>query len=73
MKSKIMTKSEIQETNEPGTTDTFWHYINPVCLAVGLVGMAMHFEVDLFDLGMYGLGLWGVTGALGLPKKGATK
>ena len=61
-KSKIMTKSEIQETKEPGTKDTFWHYINPICLSAGIIGLALHFEVEMLDLGMTGLGLWGLTG-----------
>ena len=53
----------------PKTKDTFYHYINPVCLAVGVLGFAMHFDMDMLDVGMWGLGGWGVTGALGLQKE----
>ena len=37
----------------PKTKDTFYHYINPVCL----------------DVGTRGLGGWAVTGILGLQKE----
>ena len=49
---------------------TFWHYINPVCLAVGVIGLALHFEVEMLDIGMWGMGLWGVTGLLARQKDG---
>ena len=52
------------------TKDTFYHYINPVCLSVGVIAIAMHFEMNMLDLGMWGLGLWSVTGILGLQKEG---
>ena len=44
--------------------DTFWHYINPVCLAVGIIGILLHFELRYLDIGMTGLGLWGITGLI---------
>lgn len=54
----------------PTTKDTFYHYINPVCLAVGVLGLALHFDMDMLDVGMWGLGGWAVTGSLGLQKEG---
>lgn len=54
----------------PATKDTFYHYINPVCLAVGVLGLALHFDMDMLDVGMWSLGGWAVTGILGLQKEG---
>ena len=54
----------------PTTKDTFYHYINPVCLAVGILGLALHLEMDMLNVGMWGLGGWAVTGILGLQKEG---
>ena len=51
------------------TKDTFYNYINPVCLAVGVLGFALHFDMNMLDVGMWGLGGWAVTGALGLQKE----
>lgn len=44
----------------------FYQFINPVALAVGIVGFCLWLDIDYLDIGMYGLGLWGVTGALHL-------
>jgi hypothetical protein len=33
----------------------------------------LHFEVEMLDLGMTGLGLWGLTGIWGLQKEGVIK
>lgn len=44
----------------------FYQFINPVALAVGIVGFCLCLDIDYLDMGMYGLGLWGVTGALHL-------
>tara|TARA_Y100001958_G_C21171993_1_gene503584 strand:- start:414 stop:593 length:180 start_codon:yes stop_codon:yes gene_type:complete len=44
----------------------FYQFINPVALAVGIVGFCLWLDIDYLDMGMYGLGLWGVTGALHL-------
>jgi len=41
---------------------TFYQFINPVCLAVGIVGTCLYFEVNYIEMAMTGLGLWGVTG-----------
>ena len=60
-------------TESQATKDTFYHYINPVCLSVGVIAFALYFEIELLDLGMWGLGLWGVTGILGLQKEGRIK
>ena len=60
-------------TESQATKDTFFHYINPVCLSVGVIAFALYFEIELLDLGMWGLGLWGVTGILGLQKEGRIK
>ena len=42
--------------------DTFWHFVNPVCLAIGIIGILLHFEVPYLYIGIYGLGFWGFTG-----------
>ena len=55
------------------TKDTLYHYINPVCLSVGVVAFAMHLGIEMLDLGMWGLGLWSVTGILGFQKEGRIK
>ena len=52
--------------------DTFYHYINPVCLSVGVMAMAMHFEMNMLYVGLWGLGLWGFTGSMELHKEGRT-
>jgi len=36
--------------------ETFWHFINPVCLAVGIIGILLHFEVSYLVIGMIGFG-----------------
>ena len=46
--------------------ESFWHFINPVCLAVGLIGFLLYFEVGYLEIGMTGIGLWGATGLMGL-------
>jgi len=46
--------------------ETFWHFINPVCLAVCTIGFLLYFEVSYLEIGMIGLGAWGVFGAMGL-------
>ena len=43
--------------------ETFWHFINPVCLAVGIIGMLL---VSYLEIGMIGFGAWGVSGLMGL-------
>ena len=51
----------------------FYQFINPIALAVGIVGLCLWLEVDYLEMGITGLGLWGVTGALHLDamkKKG---
>lgn len=63
----------MEKSTPPSTKDSFWHYINPVCLSTGIIGLALHFEVEMLELGMTGLGLWGVTGILGLQKEGVIK
>ena len=42
----------------------FYQFINPVALAVGIIGLCLWLEVDYLDMGLYGIGLWSVTGAL---------
>ena len=32
----------------------------------------MHFEMNMLDVGLWGLGLWGFTGSMGLHKEGRT-
>ena len=63
----------MEKSTSPSTKDSFWHYINPVCLSIGIIGLAVHFEVEMLDLGMTGLGLWSVTGIWGLQKEGVIK
>ena len=46
--------------------ETFWHFINPVCLAIGIIGFLLSFEVNYLEMGIAGLGAWGVSGAMGL-------
>lgn len=38
---------------------TFYAYLNPICASLGIMGFLLYFEI-----GIFGLGLWGVTGAL---------
>lgn len=45
---------------------TFYHYINSACLTVGVIGILLHFEVDYLQFGLAGIGLWSVTGILGM-------
>ena len=49
--------------------NTFYEYVNPVCLSIGIIGFLLYFEVDYLEIGMIGLGLWGVTGALDIEAK----
>ena len=49
--------------------NTFYEYVNPVCLSTGIIGFLLYFEVDHIEIGMIGLGLWGVTGALDIEAK----
>ena len=46
--------------------ETFWHFINPVCLALGIIGFLLHFEVNYLNIGAIGIGAWGVTGSISL-------
>ncbi len=46
--------------------ETFWHFINPVCLAIGIIGFLLYFEVSYLEIGIAGLGAWGVSGGMGL-------
>ena len=49
--------------------NTFYEYVNPVCLSIGIIGFLLYFEVDYIEIGMIGLGLWGLTGALDIEAK----
>ena len=44
--------------------NTVYEYLNPICLSIGIIGFLLYFEI-----GMIGLGLWGVTGALDIEAK----
>jgi len=46
--------------------ESFAHFINPVCLAVGIIGFLLHFEVNCLNIGAIGIGAWGVTGLISL-------
>ena len=46
--------------------ETFWHFINPVRLAVRIVGFLLYFEVSYLEIAISGLSAWGVSGAIGL-------
>ena len=48
---------------------TFYQFINPVCLAVGIIGLLFYFEVGYLEMAINGLGLWGVTGLLHLNEQ----
>ena len=41
---------------------TFYDFVNPVCLAVGIAGTCLYFEVNYIERARTGLGLRGVTG-----------
>tara|TARA_B100001113_G_scaffold152355_1_gene124800 strand:- start:646 stop:825 length:180 start_codon:yes stop_codon:yes gene_type:complete len=43
---------------------TFYAYLNPICAAIGIMGLLLYMEIDYFEIGITGLGLWGVTGLL---------
>ena len=43
---------------------TFYAYLNPICAALGIMGFLLYLEIDYLDIGIYGLGLWGITGLL---------
>jgi hypothetical protein len=45
---------------------TFYHYINSACLAVGVMGLLIHYKVSPLQFGLAGLLLWSVTGILGM-------
>ena len=45
---------------------TFYHYINSACLAVGVIGLLLYLEVSPLQFGLAGIGLWSVTGILGM-------
>jgi len=44
--------------------DTFWHYINPVCLSMGIIGILLHFGLKPLYVGIIGFWLWGLTGII---------
>jgi hypothetical protein len=44
--------------------DSFWHFINPVCLAVGIIGILLYFEVSYLAIGMSGIGFYGASGLM---------
>ena len=46
--------------------ESFPHFINPVCLALGIIGFLLHFEVNFLNIGAIGIGAWGVTGLISL-------
>ena len=56
-------------TMEKFRRETFWHFINPVCLAIGVIGFLLHFEVGYLEIGMTGIGAWSLTGIIGLEKE----
>ncbi|MDA9883818.1 hypothetical protein N9D33_05685 [Flavobacteriaceae bacterium] len=43
---------------------TFYAYLNPICAAIGIMGLLLYMEIDYFEIGITGLGLWGVSGLL---------
>jgi len=48
---------------------TFYEYVNPICLSIGIIRFLQYFGVDYFEIGITGLGLWGITGLLGTEAK----
>jgi len=58
-----MEKEPILKSKEK---DTIYQFLNPICLAVGVVGICLYFEVDYLDMAMSGMGLWGLTGLLNI-------
>ena len=49
--------------------NTFYEYLNPICLSIGVIGFLLYFEINYFEIRMIGLGLWWVTGALDIEAK----
>ena len=49
--------------------NTFYEYLNPLCLSIGVIGFLLYFEINYFEIRMIGLGLWWVTGALDIEAK----
>jgi hypothetical protein len=47
-----------------GNFITFLQFINPVFLALGIIGLLLHFEVEYLDMAACGLGFWGLTGGI---------
>ena len=58
----------MEKSTPPPTKVSFWHYINPVCLSAGIIGLALHFELEMLDLGMTGLEPFEVDRHLGTSK-----
>ena len=46
--------------------ESFAHFINPLCLALGIIGFLLYFEVNFLNIGAIGIGAWGVTGLISL-------
>ena len=44
--------------------EEFYVFINPVSLAVGIIGLCLWFEVDYETIGLTGILVWSVTGLL---------
>ncbi|MDG2503925.1 MAG: hypothetical protein P8M69_05670 [Flavobacteriaceae bacterium] len=55
--------------------DSFWYFINPFCLAGSIIGFLLYFEIGYLNMGMIGIGTFGLTGAiyLDLEKKDKIK
>ena len=37
--------------------NTFYEYLNPLCLSIGVIGFLLYFEINYFEIRMIGLGL----------------
>ena len=38
---------------------TFYAYLNPICAAIGIMGLLLYMEIDYFEIGITGLCSWG--------------
>mgnify|MGYP000110623867 CR=1 FL=1 len=60
---RVMEKETILKSKEK---DTIYPFLMSTCLAVGVVGICLYFEVDYLDMAAYGVGLWGLFGLLNM-------
>ena len=52
---------------------TFYQYLNPIFAATGIMGFLLYFEIEYKKIGIYGVGLWGMKGALKMKESKKNK